>query len=82
MSENLFTNAQKELERLENLLGLTLKKYSLSMNKDRVPPVNGRPAREVYTATISFTRHDGSTGYETFDGDNFPDLFSKISNKI
>lgn len=82
MSENLFTNAQKELERMESILPVRFKRYAVSFNKDRVPPVNGKSAREVYSAAISFTRHDGTTGYETFDGESFPDLFSKISNKL
>lgn len=67
---------------LECMLNARLKKYTVSMSKDKVPPVNGKPPREVYTASISFTRHDGITGYQTFDGDSFPDLFSKISDKI
>lgn len=82
MSENLFINAQKELERLENLLMLRMKQYSLTMNKDKVAPINGRPARHVYSATLLFTRADGTKGYEAVDGDSFPDLFSKLSNKI
>lgn len=82
MSENLFTNAQKELERMESILQARLKKYAVSINKDKIPPVNGKDAREVYTASISFTRHDGTTGFQAFDGDSFPDLFSKISDKI
>lgn len=82
MSENLFTNAQRELERMESILPVRFKKYAVSFNKDRVPSVNGKGPREVYTATISFSRHDGTNGYHTFDGESFPDLFSKISNTI
>lgn len=81
MSENLFINAQKELERMESILPVRFKKYAISFNKDLVPPVNGKSAREVYSASLSFTRHDGTIGYKTFDGDSFPDLFSKISDK-
>lgn len=82
MSENLFLNAQKELERMESILPVRYKKYSVTVNKDKIPPVNGRPPREVYSASLSFTRHDGTTGFQTFDGTSFPDLFSKISNSL
>lgn len=82
MSENLFINAQRELERMESVLHVRFKKYAVSLNKDRVPPVNGKPAREVYSASLSFTRHDGTVGYQSFDGESFPDLFSKLSNTI
>lgn len=82
MSENLFLQAPRELARLEGLLPMRFKRYSLSLNEDRVPPVNGKDAKMCYSATISFTRHDGTTGYLTVDGDSFVDLVSKIADKI
>lgn len=81
MSGHLFLNCEKELQRMESMLQL-LKKYNLVFNKDKTPEVNGRPSKEFYTATMPFTRIDGSTGYLSVDGESFPDLFQKISDKL
>lgn len=81
MSGHLFLNCEKELERLESMLS-TLQKYNLVISKDKIPERNGKPSGEFYLAVMPYTRLNGTTGYINVDGNSFPDLFQKISDKL
>lgn len=81
MSGNLFLNAEKELQRLESMLQ-TLKRHNLTITKDRIGGLNGKPSTDLYNASMTFIRRDSTTGYFNVDGDSFPDLFQKISDKL
>lgn len=75
MSEDLFNNANDAVQRLESILDLALKHYSLATCKDKTPK-----GMVVYHAQMTFTRRDDSTGYISLDGESYPDLFLKIAN--
>lgn len=82
MSENLFINATHELQRMEALLQAKCKSYTVSHHKQLVAPVNGKDARVLYFATIVYVKKDGSSCMHNVEGDSFPDLYSKISDKL
>lgn len=80
MSSTLFTNANEALEQLESVLQVKLKKYSLTLGKDRLN-VHPKP-KDFYHAHLVFTRRDDNNGYISVDGESFPDLFQKIAAKL
>jgi len=81
MSGNLFLNGDKELERLESLLR-TLRNYNLATSEHKTRETNGKPSTTFYSATVTANRYDGSYIYVNVDGESFPDLFQKISDKL
>lgn len=81
MSGNLFLNCEKELERLEVLLR-TLRTYNLSVTEHKTQAANGKDPHIYYTGTVTGKKLDSSYVYVCEDGECFPDLFQKISNKL
>jgi hypothetical protein len=76
MSTDLFTNNTEAMQRMESLLNAICKTHILALSFDK------NSKARFYTAQISYTRHDDSKGYQSFDGDSFPDLFNKISDHL
>jgi hypothetical protein len=81
MSGNLFTKTDKELQRMESLLR-TLRNYNLALSEHKTAEVNGKESKTFYSGTVTGNTNDNKYVYIQMDGDSFPDLFEKISDKL
>lgn len=81
MSDNLFINGDKELQRMESLLR-TLRNYNLVTGEHKTQAINGKQSTTTYSATVTGNRLNGEPLYINVDGASFPDLYQKISDQL